>query len=205
MPDLLDAIQERRSIRKYQARKVPKELVEAVLAAAGWAPSAHNAQPWRFIILADSAVKRKLALAVAGAWAADMAYDSVTIDEQKRTAKVERFANAPVLILACSTIEDMQKFSDERRQKCERDLAMQSLGAAIENLLLKAHVKGFGACWFCAPSFCKDKVRKVLEIPAEVEPQALVALGYPAENPPIPAKKTLGDYCFLDKWGNRLV
>lgn len=205
MPDLLDAIRERRSIRKYQKHEVPKELVEAVLADACWAPSAHNAQPWRFIILADSSVKRKLALAMVGAWAADMAYDSVPIDEQKRAAKFERFANPPALILACLTMEGMQKFSDEKRQKCERDLAMQSLGAAIENLLLTAHIKGLGACWFCAPSFCKDKVKKVLKIPAEIEPQALVALGYPAESPPIPAKKTLRECCFLNTWGNKMI
>ena len=205
MPDLLDAIRQRRSIRKYLPTKVPKELVEEVLVGAGWAPSAHNAQPWRFIVLADAGVKRELALAMADVWAADMAHDSVTIDEQKRAAKVERFANAPVLILACLTMDGMQKFSDERRQKCERDLAMQSLGAAIQNLLLAAHSKGLGACWFCAPSFCKENVRKVLKIPVAVEPEALIALGYPAENPPTPTKKRLDEYCFLDEWGRTLV
>ena len=205
MTDLTDAIRERRSIRKYLPKKVPKELVEEFLVAAGWAPSAHNAQPWRFIVLADSAVKRELALAMADAWAADITKDGLTIEEDKRKASVERFASVPVLILACLTMEGMQKFPDERRQKCERDLAMQSLGAAMQNLLLASHAKGLGACWFCAPSFCKETVRKVLKIPVAVEPEALIALGYPAENPPTPTRKRLGEYCFLDSWGNRLV
>jgi F420 biosynthesis protein FbiB-like protein len=204
MSHVLDAIRERRSVRKYQARPVPHELIEEVLMATGWAPSAHNAQPWRFIVLADASVKRELAEAMAESWAADMAKDGLNIEADKRKVSVERFATAPVLILACLTMDGMRKFSDEKRKKSERDLAMQSLGAALQNLLLAAHAKGLGACWFCAPGFCKETVRKVLKIPDEVEPEALIAMGYPAEKPPVPSKKLLGDYCFKNKWGGSL-
>ena len=72
MSSMFDAIKGRRSIRKYQARPVPKELIEEVLEAAGWAPSAHNAQPWRFIVLVDAWVKRELAEAMAKSWAEDL-------------------------------------------------------------------------------------------------------------------------------------
>jgi F420 biosynthesis protein FbiB-like protein len=196
-----DAIKERRSVRKYLARPVPKEAIEEVLVAAGWAPSAHNAQPWRFIVLADQSVKRKLAEAMAESWAADIAKDGLNIEPEKFKFRVERFATAPVLILACLTMDGMDNFSDEKRQKCERDLAMQSLAAALQNMLLAAHAKGLGACWFCAPGFCKETVRKVLKIPDDVEPEALIAMGYPAKESPVPSKKPLGDYCFRDKWG----
>jgi F420 biosynthesis protein FbiB-like protein len=198
---MLDAIKERRSVRTYQSRTVPQEVIEQVLVAAGWAPSAHNAQPWQFIVLADESVKRKLAEAMAESWAADMAKDGLKIESDKRKVRVERFATAPVLILACLTMDSMNKFPDKKRQNSERDLAMQSLGAALQNLLLAAHAKGLGACWFCAPSFCKETVRRVLKIPDEVEPEALIAMGYPAEKPPVPPKKLLGDYCFKNKWG----
>jgi F420 biosynthesis protein FbiB-like protein len=204
MTDVFDAIRQRRSVRKYLARPVPKEAIEEVLAAAAWAPSAHNAQPWRFIVLADTSVKRRLAEAMAESWAADMAKDGLNIEAEKFKFRVERFATAPVLIIACLTMDGMDNFSDEKRQKCERDLAMQSLAAALQNVLLAAHAKGLGACWFCAPGFCKETVRKTLKIPAEVEPEALIALGYPAEKPPVPSKKPLGDYCFKDKWGEKL-
>jgi len=204
MSNLFDVIRERRSVRKYQARPVPQEVIEEALAAACWAPSAHNAQPWRFIVLADASVKRELAEAMAESWAADMAKDGKVIEPEKRKVRVERFATAPVLILACLTMDGMRKFPDERRQNSERDLAMQSLGAALQNLLLAAHAKGLGACWFCAPAFCKETVRKVLKIPEEVEPEALIAMGYPAEKPPVPPRKLLGDYCFKDKWGRLL-
>ena len=201
MSHVSDAIKKRRSVRKYLARPVPQEAIEEVLVAAGWAPSAHNTQPWRFIILADRSVKRELAEAMAESWAADIAKDGLNIDPEKIKFRVERFATAPVLILACLTIDGMDNFPDEKRQKCERDLAMQSLAAALENMLLAAHSLGLGACWFCAPAFCKETVREALEIPVEVEPQALIALGFPAEEPPAPPKKPLGDYCFRNTWG----
>ena len=204
MSHVLDAIRERRSVRKYQARPVPQEAVEEVLVAAGWAPSAHNAQPWRFIVLADASVKRELAEAMAESWAADMAKDGLNIEADKRKVRVERFVTAPVLILACLTMDGMNKFPDEKRQKSERDLAVQSLGAALQNMLLAAHAKGLGACWFSAPGFCKETVRKVLKIPDEIEPEALIAMGYPAEKPSVPPKNLLGDYCFKNKWGGSL-
>jgi coenzyme F420-0:L-glutamate ligase/coenzyme F420-1:gamma-L-glutamate ligase len=105
--------------------------------------------------------------------------------------------------LACSTMEGLRKFPDEKRQLCERDLAMQSLGAAMQNLLLTAHASGLGACWFCAPGFCKEIVRKVLKIPDAVEPEAFVLMGYPAEMPSVPKKKSLAEYCFVDEWGRK--
>ena len=204
MPEMLDAIRQRRSVRKYQPRQVPSELVEEVLVAAGWAPSAHNSQPCRFIVLEDALVKRRLADAMADAWAADLAKDGAKVDAKMREERVERFAKAPVLILACSTMDGLRKFPDAKRQMCERDLAMQSLGAAMQNLLLVAHVKGLGACWFCAPGFCKEIVRKVLKIPDSVEPEAFVIVGYPAETPSVPKKKSFAEYCFMDEWGRKL-
>jgi len=202
MSYLLDMIRERRSVRKYQPRPVPEELIREVLEAAGWAPSAHNAQPWRFIVLVDPQVKKGLAEAMAIAWVADMANDGMSVEPEKFKFRVERFATAPVLVLACLSMEGMAKFSDKEKQEYERDLAMQSLAAALQNALLAAHSLGLGACWFCAPAFCKQTVREALVIPVEVEPEALIALGYSAEEPAAPVRKRVGDFCFRDKWGS---
>lgn len=204
MHDLFSIIKDRRSIRKYQIKPVPQALIEEVLVAAGWAPSAHNAQPWRFVVLTEDSAKMELAEAMAEAWAADIAKDGVKIEEEVRKARVERFACAPVVILACSTLEDMNNQPDVERQMVERDLAMQSLGAAIQNLLLAVHAQGLGACWFCAPCFCKQTVRAVLKIPENVEPQALIAVGFPAEKPSTPPRKMLRDYCFGNTWDKKL-
>jgi F420 biosynthesis protein FbiB-like protein len=201
MTDLFEVVKNRRSIRKYTSKPVQKEVILEVLEAAGCAPSAHNSQPWRFIILQDLQVKRNLADAMAEAWAKDLQRDGIMVEPDKRVERVERFASSPVLILACLTVVDLRKFPDSERQMCERDLAVQSFGAALQNLLLAAHAKGLGACWFCAPSFCKETVRKILRIPNTVEPQAFVAMGYPAEKPRVPTKKLLEGYCFVDIWG----
>ena len=203
MKELFSVIRDRRSIRKYQNKPVSRELIEEVLVAAGWAPSAHNAQPWRFIILTEDRAKKELSKTMARVWAADLAKDGVKIDEEVRKVRVERFGSAPVLILACLTMEDMNNQHDIERQVVEHDLAIQSLGAAIQNLLLTAYAEGLGACWFCAPGFCKAAVRTVLKIPENVEPQALIALGFPAESPIVPPRRLLGDYCFKNKWGKK--
>jgi len=204
MTDLFDIVKQRRSIRKYLPRLVQKKIILEILEAAGCAPSAHNSQPWRFIILQDAPVKRSLADAMTDAWAKDLQRDGIIVESDKRKERVELFVTAPVLILACLTVVDLRKFPDSDRQMCERDLAMQSFGAALQNLLLAAHAKGLGACWFCAPSFCKETVRKILKIPDDVEPQAFVVIGYPAEKPQVPIKKLLEGYCFVDMWGRPL-
>jgi coenzyme F420-0:L-glutamate ligase/coenzyme F420-1:gamma-L-glutamate ligase len=205
MTKLQDAIKQRRSIRNYQPKEVPEKLVFEVLEAAGWAPSAHNSQCWRFIVLRDMKIRRDLAEQMAEAWAVDLKRDGVTAEEGKRIERRDRFATAPVLILACLTMKGLRKFPDAERQGFERDLAVESLGAAIQNLLLTAHAAGLGACWYCAPAFCKPLVRKALKIPESVEPQAFITMGYPSEHPQAPSRKTVADYCFFDIWGGKLT
>ena len=199
-------IKERRSIRKYAPRPVPIETIREVLEAAGWAPSAHNAQPWRFIVLIDEPSKKELAEAMANAWIMDLIKEGIlpeALEEVTKTS-IERFTRAPVLIVACLTMKDMIKYADELQQNSERDLAVQSLGAAVQNMLLAAHSKNLGACWFCAPVFCKEAVRRVLKVPEDVEPQALITLGYPAEKPCAPCRKSLENYAFSGFWGKKL-
>src|SRR4030065_282554 len=182
-------------MRKYSSTEVPREILNEILEAAQWAPSAHNAQPCRFIILTQKTSKKNLAIVMAKARTEDLIRDNLPHELSQRITKtsVQRFTNAPVLVIACITMAEMTKYPDEQRQKNERDLAIQSLGAAIENMLLAAHSKGLGACWFCAPIFCKDTVRMALQIPEDVEPQALVAMGYPTENPSAPFRKPFHD------------
>ena len=202
MSKLLNELRARRSVRKYLDKQVPEELIREVLEAARWAPSAHNAQPWRFIVLADPQAKRRLAETMADTWASEAAKEGVYIEPKTFKLRVERFVNAPALVLACFCMDGMAKLPDDEKQRIERDLAMQSLAAAVQNMLLAAHSLGLGTCWFCAPSFCKQTVRETLEIPKEVEPEALIMLGYPAEEPAAPVRKPLDEYCFREKWGH---
>jgi coenzyme F420-0:L-glutamate ligase/coenzyme F420-1:gamma-L-glutamate ligase len=200
-----EAIKQRRSIRKYTNQKVPETVVLEVLEAAIWAPSAHNAQPWQFIVLSDTVVKERLAEMMAACWAEDLGKDGKTITISERELKTRRFSNAPVLIVACLTLESMYKYSDLKRQGNERDLAMQSFGASLQNLLLVAYAHGLGGCWFSAPGFCKEIVRQVLNIPDSVEPQAIVTLGYPNEEASSSSRKPLKEVCFRNAWGKALI
>jgi len=200
------AFKERRSIRKYSQQQIPTKVLLEILEAASWAPSAHNAQPWRFIVITQPGKKRSLAEAMAKPWLRDLKRDGEPMEARTATAEdsVERFSNAPALVVACSTMENMRRYPDKKRQKSERDLAVQSLGAAIQSLLLAAHGEQLGACWYCAPAFCKDAVKRELKIPREVEPQALIAIGHPAEKPNPPKRKSLDTFVFSQRWGGKL-
>jgi F420 biosynthesis protein FbiB-like protein len=144
---------------------------------------------------------------MAQAWVQALEKDgeSPAICTASADASVERFANAPVLVVACLTMNDMKQFPDEERQRCEHDLAVQSLSAAIQNLLLTAHAKQLGSCWYCAPIFCKSAVRQALNLPDDVEPQAVITIGYPAEKPNPPPRRPLTETAFLDEWGKGVV
>lgn len=197
-------IKQRRSIRKFHSKKVPAKIINQILTLAGWAPSAHNSQPWRFILIDDLSLKQKLALSIVESWKKDLKKDGLKVDENTRKERITRYSEAPVLILACFSMEGLRKFSDSKRRSFERDLAVQSLGASLQTLLLSTHDLGLGACWYSAPGFCKQTVRKALEIPDEIEPEAFIIIGYPDETPLVPEKKKIDQYCFRNKWGMKL-
>jgi len=110
-----NAIKDRRSIRLFLPKNVPQDLVLRLIDAARWAPSAHNAQPWRFIVIFDPIVKRRLAEAMASDWLRDLERDGVPQEEAKRLAEesIKRFSEAPVLIIAAITMREMHKYPDE--------------------------------------------------------------------------------------------
>lgn len=193
----------RRSIRSFLSKEVPGDILREILEAAIWAPSAHNAQPWRFIIIADHGLKRRLAGVMAEEWDKDLRQDGLSREDRESLIKdsIERFTQPPIIILACLTMEDMDTYPDKRRSEAEYLMAVQSVSASVQNLLLAAYVEGLGACWFCAPLFCPAKVRDVLRIPENVDPQALITLGYPAEKPEAPPRKPLATVVYGNYWG----
>ena len=199
---ILDVIKSRRSVREYLSRQVSDKVLFRILEATRWAPSAHNAQPWRFVMIQNAALKRKLAEAMARRWDKDMSKDNVPPEKRDELVKtsIERFTRASIVIIACLTMEDMNKYSDKKRHKIEYIMAVQSLAAAIENMLLTAHAEGLSSCWFCAPLFCQDTVRKILNIPSYVEPQALITIGYSINKPNPPPRKPLEKIVHQDYW-----
>ena len=180
--DLLTAIEGRRSIRRYTDRALPRDAVERLLTAATWAPSAHNRQPWRFVVIASDSVKSALAGAMGERLRADRLADGDPPDQVDADAarSYARITSSPVVLAVCLSMADMDRYGDTRRKKAEYVMAAQSTAMAVQNLLLAAHAEGLGACWMCAPLFCGDTVRGALELPHDWEPQALITLGFPA-------------------------
>jgi len=203
---ILQIIKKRRSVRKYSHRNVSKSALLKILEGARWAPSAHNAQPWRFIILTEMEDKKRLAEAMAEEWNKKKKKNGVPKNERDLLleASIECFTRAPIVIVACVSMEEMDKYPDEKRQRFEHLMATQSLAAAIQNMLLVAHSEGLGACWFCAPLFCQDVVKRTLGIPEDIEPQALITFGYPDEKPDPPDRKSLEEIVYKGMWGGSL-
>ncbi len=183
MHNLLDLIRTRRSIRRYTQDAVPADVIEQLLTAATWAPSAHNRQPWRFVVIADERTRHRLAAAMGDQLRRDLAADGRSPEFIERDAgrSFARLTGAPLLILVNLTMADMDIYPDERRARNEAIMAAQSTAMAGQNLLLAAHALGLGACWVCAPLFCPAVVRETLDLPAGWQPQGLITLGYPAE------------------------
>lgn len=174
-------VADRRSIRRYEASTIPAETLDRVLAAARWAPSAHNRQPWRFAILTPFHWKDRLARAMGDRLRRDRLADGdppAAID-QDVARSYARITGAPVAIVVALDMADMDRYPDDRR-RAEYTMAVQSAAMAVQNLLLAAHAEGFGACWMCAPLFCPDVVSEALALPKGWEPQAIVTLGLPA-------------------------
>lgn len=179
---LLGIIESRRSVRRYLSRPVPDALIERLLRAATWAPSAHNRQPWRFIVVKTPEARARLVEQMAARWRTDLAADGLPAEaiERQVSRSRERMGAAPALIVLCMTMADMDQYPDLRRQTHERTMAVQGVAMAGQNLLLMAHAEGLGACWMCAPLFCPDVVRAALRLPEDYEPLGLITLGYPA-------------------------
>ena len=181
--DLLRQMRGRRSLRRYHAQPVPDDCIDKLLEAATWAPSAHNRQPWRFVVMRDAATKQRLADAMGARLRQDLQADGLPaalIDKDVGRSR-QRITGAPLLILLCMSLRDMDVYTDAQRNDHERSMAQQSVAMAGQNILLLADSLGLGACWMCAPLFCPDVVARTLDLPADWQPQGMITLGYPAQ------------------------
>ena len=126
--------------------------------------------------------------------AADGVSDSLIAGEVRRSRK--QMAEAPLLLLACLQTEGARDWPDGRRRAAERDMYMQSLGAALQNLLLAAHARGLGGYLKGAPLYCQAAVAEALALPDGWQPAFLVLLGYPARGakPPARAEPRLDEF-----------
>ncbi len=103
----------------------------------------------------------------------------------------DRLTSAPVAILLCLDMSEMDVYPDEKRQSAERMMAVQSVAAAGLQLLLAAHAEGLGGVWVCSPLFAQATIQRTLGLSKSWEPQAMFFVGYPDAMPKIKEMKDL--------------
>jgi len=211
MDDLLRLMKTRRSIRRYEEKHVPDELLEKLIEAARWSPSGDNGQPWRFIIVRDPETKKALGKIATEGSGRRFTAEYLTGRMQERfeglkdpdkkdkafrkltSGEVSSFlANAPVILVVCAKLDVW-------------DVPLDS-AMATQNLLLMAHSLGLGSCVVVAPvSDMRDdiKVMKLLKIPYGYKVIAPLAIGYPGESPNPRPRLPLEEIIFYEEFNGR--
>lgn len=183
--DCLEAIQKRKSIRKFADKPVPEELLRKVLDAGRLAPTGGNMQPWEFIVVKDrERIKAIVDTTFVGA-------------DRTGTSRQTWIETAPLVIAVCANpTRTIAKYGEMGREVVIMDVA-----AAIENMLLAAVSLGLASCWVAG--FHKDALAKVLETPEHIEPLSLLPLGYPAQSPTPRKKFSLEEIVYYETYGKR--
>jgi len=168
--NVFEAIKSRRSIRSFLDKPIEEEKLLRVLEAGRLAPSAKNLQEWKFVIVKDQGLRKKLALA----------------------ANNQPFiAEAPVIIVGCATLVNYV-------MSCGQYAYPIDLAIALDHMTLQAVEEGLGTCW--VGSFKEDEVKKLLQIPENIRIVELLPIGYPKDVPPARARKKLEEIICFDRW-----
>ena len=201
--DLFDAIHGRKSIRRFKETPIPDEDITKILDVGRFAPSAHNTQPWSFLVIKNRAMITKMADSVRAM--ADRMLSFAESEKQAQRLLAYRnsyytfFEKAPVLIAI---------FMEAHEGKTERLLArmgyareevyrlrpmqgLQSVSAAIQNMLLAIHALGYGSCWMTGPLIAQEEFAKLLGYGNDRFIAALLPIGVPDENPAVRNRKPL--------------
>jgi len=171
---VLALLKGRRSIRRYRPDPVPDEMIEQLLEAGRWAPSASNRQPWTFIVVQDEAIRQQVAQ--------HAAYYFV------RWAHV---GEAPLLIVLCG----------DTRNRIYRQFLHEDIGLAGSQIMLQAKALGLGTCWI--GGLDRKAIASILKVPDHLEIVGLLTVGFPAEDPTPPPRKPLTETVHYDVYGNQ--
>jgi nitroreductase len=180
MSELMNTIQNRRSIRRYQEKTVSDEILNKLLEAARWAPSWANTQCWHFVVVKDSEIKKKIQEVVS-----------------PRNPSSLAIVNAPVLLVVCGQLKKSGYYNGEYPTKFG-DWFMYDLGLATQNLCLAAHDSGLATV--IVGLFDQDKVGEIIKLPAEHEVLVLIPLGYPDHEPSPPKRRELQEFVHYDSF-----
>jgi coenzyme F420-0:L-glutamate ligase/coenzyme F420-1:gamma-L-glutamate ligase len=192
---LYEGLRTRHSFRRFADRPVPEGVLRRILWAGTRAPSAHNRQPWRFVVVTGRESRRRWVEAMGRRYREDLLADGLSLDQVGRhvSNRESRLLDAPAAVLLCMTMADMDRYPDATRQQKERQMAMQSVAIAGGYMLLAAHAEGLGGCWICAPLFGAVESIHSLDLDAEWEPQGVLAIGYPAGSARVRSRRDVAE------------
>jgi nitroreductase len=201
--DLLEVLRSRRSVRRFMPEPLPAEAVMQLLDAARWAPSAGNRQSWRVLAVTNRALIDRMGEAVSARTA------EVRGDLHPAAARVAgsyldaftHFTGAPLVLVFIhrggpDLLRAVRRSRIEGHETAPASLdpeasALASAAAAIQNLLLAAHVLGLGACWMTGPLLAADDLSLLLDVPQGWRLTALIPVGRPAETPEPPPRRPI--------------
>lgn len=163
--DVIAAIMERRTVRRFADKAIPDAIIGRLLDAARWAPSAGNLQPWHFYVVLNNQSQQQL---------------------QQACLNQPWVGRAAAAIVVCAI---PSVAAEKYGQRGEQLFCLQDTAAAVENILLAATGYGLASCWI--GSFNEEEVRQAVNAPLEHRPVAVVLLGYPEKESRTPAKKDL--------------
>jgi nitroreductase len=181
--EVYEAIEARRSIRKYKTDLVDEEILNRVLEAARLAPSWDNTQCWRFIVVRDAEIKAKLA-------------ETLPKDNPAQNA----IRNAPIVIVACAKLGEAG-YLDGELSSDKGDWYMFDVALAMQNMVLEAQSLGLGTVY--VGWFDEAKATEILEIPEGHCVLAMTPLGYPSYQPKPMPRKELGETISYDRFGGK--
>lgn len=191
----MGTIESRRSIRKFKKDKVEREKIEAVLLAGLQAPSPKNRQPWRFVIISDEKKKQDLAVSMRNHIHMQMKEKPDREDIRASLETMDIIEQAPVLILVCYEYGMTKQHDDGVNwviaAKDLETVELQAIGAAVENMLLKAEELGLGSLWCADILYAYEIVSKYAPMPVV----SAVCLGYKDETPIAKEKKKILEMC----------
>jgi coenzyme F420-0:L-glutamate ligase / coenzyme F420-1:gamma-L-glutamate ligase len=205
---LMGLIRARRSIRRFSARAVGRDDILRLVEAARWAPSNHNRQPWRFIVVEEKREIEQLAERVGTKLSEKLkSLPRIASSYAGDFSKYATFfSQAPVLLVVLhkrpiSLSHSLLKDSSQPELVSGEPL---SAAMAVQNLLLAAHALGLGGCVLTAPLIVQEAVLGDVNLPAGYDVTCFVAIGYPGETPPQPRRKGIEQIMEFRKDGHQL-
>jgi nitroreductase len=183
MSDFIEVIKQRRSVRKFEEKEIPDDIIQEILEAVQWSPSWANTQCWEIVVIKDNNVKEQLQQTIA-----------------PKNPATKAVANAPVVFAVCGKLNTSGYYNGSVTTKFG-DWFMFDLGIATQSLCLTAHELGLGTV--VVGLLDQDKAKEIVKVPEGFELVVLIPCGYPSKISSAPERKNIKDFTHYDHFNTK--